>query len=100
MSDEHGHLRLHSTEHLDPIWRLGDELPAQWRGPVLGRGIENWASITENDWPHLDLSGLPDPFAAEQAWMAHWAGRRRHPSLGVGDGAVGQHDSAGRHRGP
>ncbi len=40
--------------------------------PVLGPGIQNWASITENDWPHLDLSGLPVPFAAELAWMAHW----------------------------
>ncbi len=72
MIDEHGHLRLRSAAHLDPIWRLWDELPAQWRGPVLGPGIQNWASITENDWPHLDLSGLPDPFAAELAWMAHW----------------------------
>ena len=72
MIDEHGHLHLRSAEHLDPIWRLWDELPAQWRGPVLGPGIENWASITENDWSHLDLSGLPDPFAAELAWMAHW----------------------------
>lgn len=72
MIDEHGHLHRRSAEHLDPIWRLWDELPAQWRGPVLGPGIENWASITENDWSHLDLSGLPDPFAAELAWMAHW----------------------------
>lgn len=72
MIDEHGHLHLRGAEHLDPIWRLWDGLPAQWRGPVLGPGIENWASLTENDWPHLDLSGLPDPFAAELAWMAHW----------------------------
>ncbi|GFG54796.1 hypothetical protein [Mycolicibacterium agri] len=72
MIDEHDHLRLRSAEHIDPIWRLWEELPAQWRGPVLGPGIGNWASITENDWPQLDLSGLPDPFAAELAWMAHW----------------------------
>ncbi|WP_343577582.1 tyrosine-type recombinase/integrase [Mycobacterium sp.] len=72
MIDEHGHLHLRGAEHVDPIWRLWDGLPAQWRGPVLGPGIENWASLTENDWPHLDLSGLPDPFAAELAWMAHW----------------------------
>ena len=39
MIDEHGHLHLRSAEHLDPIWRLWDELPAQWRGPVLGPGI-------------------------------------------------------------
>lgn len=72
MIDEHSHLRLRSADHLDPIWRLWEGLPAQWRGPVLGPGIQNWASITENDWPHLDLSGLPVPFAAELAWMAHW----------------------------
>ncbi|SKH58926.1 phage integrase family protein [Mycobacteroides abscessus subsp. massiliense] len=39
---------------------------------MLGPGIQNWVSLTENDSPHLDLSGLPDPFAAELAWMAHW----------------------------
>jgi hypothetical protein len=72
MIDEHGHLHLRNAEHLDPIWRLRDALPAQWHGPLLGPGIENWASITENDWPHLDLGGLPEPFAAELAWMAHW----------------------------
>ena len=75
MIDEHGHLHLRSAEHLDPIWRLWDELPAQWRGPVIGPGIENWASITENDWPQLDLSGLPDPFAAELAVDGALAGQ-------------------------
>lgn len=57
---------------VDPIWRLQDALPPQWHGPILGPGIENWAAITENDWPQLDLSSIPDPFPAELAWMAHW----------------------------
>ena len=51
---------------------MWEALPPQWRGPVLGEGISNWELITENDWAQLDLSGLPDPFAAELAWMAHW----------------------------
>lgn len=61
-----------ANENVDPIWRLWHKLPPQWRGPIVGPGIENWASITENDWPQLDLSSLPEPFAAELAWMAHW----------------------------
>ncbi|NTY63966.1 tyrosine-type recombinase/integrase [Mycolicibacterium sphagni] len=72
MIDEPRPRRLRGAEHVDPIWRLADGLPPQWRGPILGPGIENWASVTENDWPQLDLSGLPHPFAAELAWMAHW----------------------------
>ena len=58
----------------DPIWRLWEALPPEWRGPVLGEGIANWGLITQNGWAQLDLSGLPDPFAAELAWMAHLAG--------------------------
>ena len=41
-----GHLRL--AEGLDPVARLWRELPASWRGPVIGPGIEDWESITEN----------------------------------------------------
>ena len=63
---------LHPAGDGDPIWRLWEALPPQWRGPVLGEGISDWALITENDWARLDLSGLPDPYAAELAWMAHW----------------------------
>ena len=63
---------LHRAGDDDPIWRLWEALPPQWRGPVLGEGISDWALITENDWTRLDLSGLPDPYAAELAWMAHW----------------------------
>jgi len=39
---------------------------------VIGPGIEDWASITENGDRRIDLSGLPAPFGAELAWMAHW----------------------------
>ena len=60
------------VDDLDPVQRLWRELPAPWRGPVIGPGIENWASITENGERRLDLTGLPVPFPAELAWMAHW----------------------------
>ncbi len=40
-----GHLR--TTDDLDPLWRLWQELPPPWRGPVIGPGIEDWESITE-----------------------------------------------------
>ena len=64
--------RLRSADSLDPIWPAWDELPLPWRGPVIGPGIENWASITENGDSRIDLTGLPEPFGAELAWMAHW----------------------------
>lgn len=57
---------------LDPVALLWRALPEQWRGPVIGPGIHDWASISENGERRLDLSGLPDPFPAELAWMAHW----------------------------
>lgn len=75
MTDDRGHLHLRGAEYVDPIWLLWNALPSQWRGPMLGPGIANWSSITENDWPGIDLSGLPDPFPAELAWMAHWQAR-------------------------
>lgn len=69
-SERPGHLR--SAEGLDPVQRLWQELPIEWRGPVIGPGIEAWAAITENGDRKIDLTGLPDPFPAELAWMAHW----------------------------
>jgi integrase len=63
---------LSAVEHLDPVGRLWQELPPQWRGPVIGPGILGWEAITENGERRLDLTGLPDPFGAELAWMAHW----------------------------
>jgi integrase len=65
-----GHLR--SAQGLDPVQSLWQELPAPWRGPVIGPGIEDWESITENGDRRIDLTGLPDPIPAELAWMAHW----------------------------
>ena len=64
--------QLVPVEDLDPVQRLWRELPAPWRGPLIGPGIDNWAAITENGDRTLDLGGLPDPFPAELAWMAHW----------------------------
>ena len=72
MRGERPHLLPVPAEDLDPVQRLWRELPAPWRGPVIGPGIENWAAITENGERRLDLTGLPDPFPAELAWMAHW----------------------------
>ncbi len=57
---------------LDPIWQAWNELPQAWRGPMIGPGIEDWGSITENGDRRIDLTGLPEPFGAELAWMAHW----------------------------
>jgi hypothetical protein len=65
-----GHLRL--AAGVDPVARLFSQLPPPWRGPIIGPGIEGWASITENGDRRIDLTGLPDPFPAELAWMAHW----------------------------
>lgn len=65
-----GHLR--PAAGLDPVARLWSELPPLWRGPIIGPGIEDWASITENGDRRIDLTGLLDPFPAELAWMAHW----------------------------
>ena len=65
-----GHLR--SAEGLDPVQRLWQELPIEWRGPVIGEGITNWEAISENGQRRLRLTGLPDPIPVELAWMAHW----------------------------
>lgn len=63
---------LHRADGIDPIWRLWHQLPAAWRGPIIGPGIPGWASITENRDRTIDLTGLPDPLGAELAWMVHW----------------------------
>ncbi len=52
--------------------RSGGSCPHPWRRPVIGPGIGNWAPITENGARRLVLTGLPDPFPAESAWMANW----------------------------
>jgi len=63
---------LHPAEQLDPVERLWRELPELWRGPIIGPGIEGWRKISENGERRLDLTGLPDPFPKELAWMARW----------------------------
>ncbi len=63
---------LWPADGLDPIWQLWNELPLPWRGPMIGPGIEDWESITENGDHRINLTGLPEPFGAELAWMAHW----------------------------
>jgi hypothetical protein len=67
-----GERLLRAVEDADPIWRLWAQLPPEWRGPVIGDGIDNWLDISENDGNRLILTGLPDVIAAEMAWMAHW----------------------------
>ena len=68
--DRLGHLG--STGGLDPVARLFSQLPPLWQGPIIGPGIADWASISENGERRIDLTGLPDPFPAELAWMARW----------------------------
>lgn len=53
----------------DRIWL---ELPAEWRGPVIGPGVADWETFSENDGRRIDLTGLPVRIARELAWMAHW----------------------------
>jgi integrase len=67
-----GERRLRPAEDADPIWRLWEQLPPQWRGPIIGPGIDNWAVIGQIGAGRLDLTELPDVIAAEIAWMAHW----------------------------
>jgi integrase len=67
-----GERRLRPVGDVDPIWRLWEQLPPEWRGPVIGDGISNWLEISENEGQRLNLAGLPDVIAAEMAWMAHW----------------------------
>ena len=40
-----GHLR---PAGLDPVARLFSQLPPLWHGPIIGPGIADWASISEN----------------------------------------------------
>jgi hypothetical protein len=67
-----GPRQLRPAEGLDPIWRLWQDLPPQWRGPVIGPAIPDWETAPGEDERKINLTGLPDPFPAELAWMAHW----------------------------
>jgi len=55
-----------------PVDRLWLALPAEWQGPVIGPGIEDWARVCDHEERRLDLTGLPEQIARELAWMAHW----------------------------
>jgi hypothetical protein len=56
----------------DAAGRLWQDLPGPWRGPVIGPGIAGWDLVAETGRKTINLAGLPAPFAAELAWMAHW----------------------------
>lgn len=58
----------------DPASRLLADLPAEWRGEVIGDGIGDWAAhIPKNKGKGcVDLSGVPERLRVELAWMAHW----------------------------
>jgi len=71
MGSEHPRL-LRAAGEPNPVQRLWQQLPEAWRGPVIGPGIDDWESVTENGDRRIDLTGLPGPFPAELAWMAHW----------------------------
>jgi integrase len=60
-----------ATEHA-PV-RLLSDLPAEWRGEVIGPGIDTWERATVAGSPTpLRLNGLPARIRTELAWMAHW----------------------------
>jgi hypothetical protein len=40
--------QLRPVGDIDPIWRLWEQLPPEWRGPIIGPGIDNWAAIGQN----------------------------------------------------
>jgi integrase len=71
MSGE-GPRTLRPAGDFDPIHRLWEQLPSTWRGPIIGPGIDGWASLSRRDGRPIYLSGLPAPFGAELALMAHW----------------------------
>jgi hypothetical protein len=59
-----------ATEH-GSVGFLSD-LPAEWRGEVIGPGIDTWVRATAESSTPLRLHGLPTRIRTELAWMAHW----------------------------
>ena len=52
---------------------LLSDLPAEWRGDVIGPGIDTWERATDaGSSTPLRLNGLPARIRTELAWMAHW----------------------------
>jgi hypothetical protein len=53
--------------------QLLSDLPSEWRGEVIGPGIDTWVERAETGRAaHLRLGVLPTGIRAELAWMAHW----------------------------
>ena len=66
-------LRAGLTRDVDPLTRLLADLPADWRGEVIGPGIEDWAArIACGRGRLLKLHGVRPDLRTEIAWMAHW----------------------------
>src|SRR5260370_37963960 len=72
MSGEGRPRLLRPADAGSPVDRLWLALPAEWQGPVIGPGIEDWARICDHGERRLDLTGPPEQIARELAWMAHW----------------------------
>ncbi|MGI5509175.1 hypothetical protein [Streptomyces sp. CA-106131] len=66
-------LRLDPAAGADCAARLLADLPAAWRGEVIGPGIEDWAArISCGRGRDLKLHGVRPDLRVEIAWMAHW----------------------------
>ncbi|WP_331752457.1 tyrosine-type recombinase/integrase [Streptomyces sp. NBC_00829] len=70
MSEDLRRLRL--AGQIDPVERLRRDLPDAWRGPVIGPDIPDWRTAPGAHKDNLILTGLPETFQVELAWMAHW----------------------------
>jgi hypothetical protein len=64
------HLRL--ADRVDPVDRLRSDLPDAWRGPIIGPDIPDWRTAPGAHKDNLILTGLPDAYQVELAWMAYW----------------------------
>ena len=72
-----GERRLRAVGDIDPVWVLWQQLPPQWRGPVIGEGIDNWKAISENDERRLDLTSAVMVEAVAVAARAAYGARPR-----------------------
>lgn len=64
--------RLRLVSEPDAVERLRQELPAAWRGPVIGPDIPGWHTPPGAHIDNIVLTGLPETIQIELAWMAHW----------------------------
>ena len=70
MNDDLRPLRL--VAGLDVVECLRQDLPAAWRGPVIGPDIPGWHTAPGAHLDTINLNGLPETIRTELAWMAHW----------------------------